>query len=664
MIPTKSANVVTGNLTGDRAVMGFAEGAEKHLMSLLVNLYSDPILAVIRELANNAWDSHVEAGVTDPIEVILPSPLSPYITIRDHGVGLSVENIHELYSKYGASTKRTTNEQTGFMGVGSKAPLTYTSQFTTIAIKDGVRATVVVTIDEDGAGNMLIVDTAATDARNGVEVQVPVKSGDSQNFATTAHEFFSYWDEGCVLINGEPAKHIGGMVVARIGVDGQEFTLRLLNEHRGNESRVVMGGVAYATNKLGHYELGVPYGYSLVAEVPIGTVEIAPSREALTYSPKTLKVIDKIKVAFKAALVAAVQEQIEQAATPQAAVREYNKWSAVLGNNRGARAFRFRGKDIPTQLSRPAPVGSFVPRILMTANSSYRLSAANEMRGIDVGYVDKALFVTDYDLMKFTPTHKKKLMEFSNKLSDLPVSNYVLVNFPLGDVAQWIDPKRIVSWTDVNAVKLPKKARTPSDRIPGSFDVVIAVKDSDIFRSKSGIPGDEIDQSKPVYWVHGNLRAGTYQASLLHSAVKEFTIICLPENRIEKFKRENPKIKKVKDVLQAAYDKWFDAITDKDKLALACREARDLDTPRLVKHKDKFDDPAIVKAVDAIAGANLDKLLQLKSRWRYEVTPRDEKLPKWESPLDGYPLFSGYDFERAPDVYIEYINSVFRYRNG
>ena len=39
----------------------------QHLMAVLTDLYSDPVLAVIREYATNARDSHIEAGNPDPI---------------------------------------------------------------------------------------------------------------------------------------------------------------------------------------------------------------------------------------------------------------------------------------------------------------------------------------------------------------------------------------------------------------------------------------------------------------------------------------------------------------------------------------------------------------------------------------------------------------------
>ena len=48
------------------------------LAEMLNGLYSDPIAAVEREYATNALDSHIDAGVTRPVEVTLPTADSLY----------------------------------------------------------------------------------------------------------------------------------------------------------------------------------------------------------------------------------------------------------------------------------------------------------------------------------------------------------------------------------------------------------------------------------------------------------------------------------------------------------------------------------------------------------------------------------------------------------
>ena len=74
-------------------------------------------MAVLREVTTNALDAHVAAGVTRPSRST-PTELAPVLTIKDYGVGLSVEDIRNIFSQYGASTKRETNDQVGSLGLG------------------------------------------------------------------------------------------------------------------------------------------------------------------------------------------------------------------------------------------------------------------------------------------------------------------------------------------------------------------------------------------------------------------------------------------------------------------------------------------------------------------------------------------------------------------
>ena len=72
-------------------------------------IYGNKILAVIRELSCNAADSHKQAGHTKPFDVQMPTQLEPVFRIRDYGVGLSHENVFNLYMTFGASSKRNSN---------------------------------------------------------------------------------------------------------------------------------------------------------------------------------------------------------------------------------------------------------------------------------------------------------------------------------------------------------------------------------------------------------------------------------------------------------------------------------------------------------------------------------------------------------------------------
>ena len=65
------------------------ENAPFVIKMMIDNLYSNKPLAIIREYITNAWDAHVDAGISDkPIEITVPTMFRPTLCIRDFGNGL------------------------------------------------------------------------------------------------------------------------------------------------------------------------------------------------------------------------------------------------------------------------------------------------------------------------------------------------------------------------------------------------------------------------------------------------------------------------------------------------------------------------------------------------------------------------------------------------
>jgi hypothetical protein len=64
-------------------------------------LYSNKILAPIREYSTNARDEHIENGTPElPIQVTLPSTFAPEFKVRDFGAGLTMKEIDDVYVQY------------------------------------------------------------------------------------------------------------------------------------------------------------------------------------------------------------------------------------------------------------------------------------------------------------------------------------------------------------------------------------------------------------------------------------------------------------------------------------------------------------------------------------------------------------------------------------
>ena len=114
------------------------ESAQVLMQMLSKNLYSDAIGSTIRECASNALDSHRRAGIDKPIIVALGrNKESNYeFSVEDFGIGLDADDVKNIISKYGKSTKRNSTTELGMMGLGFKAPLSYSSSFYFIFRKD------------------------------------------------------------------------------------------------------------------------------------------------------------------------------------------------------------------------------------------------------------------------------------------------------------------------------------------------------------------------------------------------------------------------------------------------------------------------------------------------------------------------------------------------
>ena len=99
------------------------------------DIYSKPKLATVREIICNAWDAHIEAGLTDrPIEITLTDD---DLIIRDFGSGIPDEDIQIRYLTFGSSTKRANKKVTGGYGLGAKAPWSYVDMFDVTSYCEG-----------------------------------------------------------------------------------------------------------------------------------------------------------------------------------------------------------------------------------------------------------------------------------------------------------------------------------------------------------------------------------------------------------------------------------------------------------------------------------------------------------------------------------------------
>lgn len=636
---------VQGNLDGQKVAMTFDENSLSHIYSILIDMYSDTELAVIREYSTNALDSHVEAGQTRPIEVTLPSPLSPFFKVKDFGVGLSVDEVVNIYSKYGASTKRESNDFNGMLGIGGKSALTYTSQFNVTAIKEGVKIQISVSRSEDGAATMEIVDTVSTTEHNGVEITVPVKYG--SQFDYKAREFFSFWKKGTVLLNGEDPSFIEGTEVCPnvFSVPGLE------------EDYVVMGNVAYPVNN-GLYAQNSYKDFGVVAYVAIGDVNFAPSREALQYTPKTNATIERIRKDFNDGLIGSIQADINASADHAEAIVRHHKWTKMLGYHM-PKGMTFQGDDIPTAFS----VYGFTYE-----PDRYRRQVSS-VRQVHFEWLPNATIITGFDKESISTVYKQKIKQLAEDF-DLNDTQFILVEKPFGD--KWLAKIDTVTWDDVKAVKLdngPRKAAGPRGkqsykRWDASADWWV---DDDVLSTTAKIvyfsPAEKVGYRQNLDYDH---------ARALTKADPDVMIVMLGMNRWDKFKRQFTQAVHIKDYVKGLLPGAVDLVTAEDKEILSFNSA-----PWNVKDslrrldETKIDDPALVAAIEATKSQK-DEFSDGYKRYQtlrnlgrlFNMAVPDINVPTFKNPLDAYPLVqvSAYNKGIHAHNYL-YINAAFAAAN-
>jgi hypothetical protein len=190
------ANVLTEGQSQESIGMSLDLDSAQVLMQMLSkNLYSDDIGSAIRECASNALDSHRRAGVDTPIIVSFKSSTAYNyeFCVEDFGIGLDADDVKNIISKYGKSTKRESNTELGMMGLGFKAPLAYSSSFYFVCRKDGMERKYMMYEGEDTNTIDLLYEMPTTEG-NGVKVIIPVKYNDAYQFRKKIKEQLCYFE--------------------------------------------------------------------------------------------------------------------------------------------------------------------------------------------------------------------------------------------------------------------------------------------------------------------------------------------------------------------------------------------------------------------------------------------------------------------------------------
>jgi hypothetical protein len=276
-------------------------------------LYANKIRAIIREYSCNAVDSHIEAGRSHvPFDVHLPSSLEPWFAVRDYGVGLDDNQVKNIFTTYFESTKTSTDDLIGGLGLGSKSAFSYTENFTITAIKNGMKWVFTAFISDTGVPSIALMAQEQSDEPTGVEIRFAVENEhDFRKFETEAQHVFKHFKLRPVVSSGREFHFIEPEYVHKDLVPG----VHLLSQSRG-QSYAVMGNIEYPIdipeNATSGDKVFNLLNCGLEIHFNIGELDIQASREGLSYIPETIAAIRSRLVELNNALEGILINELSQ----------------------------------------------------------------------------------------------------------------------------------------------------------------------------------------------------------------------------------------------------------------------------------------------------------------------------------------------------------------
>jgi hypothetical protein len=270
----------------------------KAFKALSDNLYSNKIGSLVREICSNAKDSHTEAGYPErPFTVHLPCSLEPWFSVQDTGVGMSQEQIFKVFAIYFSSTKDFSNCSIGGYGIGAKTPFVYTDSFTIESVFNGKLGTYTAYLGKDGSPQISLFQEIPTDQPNGVTVKVPtLRSADHDSFRQELKSQLRFFEPKPTVINGGTFK----FETLDFKPGFESCGVRLLEAKSLRSLWAVSGGVPYpidlhlltVNGAINYYaELVRAFNQNIILDFPIGSLDLALSRESLSYTAKTSNAI-------------------------------------------------------------------------------------------------------------------------------------------------------------------------------------------------------------------------------------------------------------------------------------------------------------------------------------------------------------------------------------
>lgn len=346
MIITTEKETILGN--GSKSKAFSITASPKVFKILSSDLYTNKIRAVVRELITNMIDAHALNGNPEKFIIQVPGRLDPRFVCRDFGPGMSDfdiqgdDNSPGLYNSYFSSSKAESNDFIGGFGLGSKSPFSYTDTFSITSYHKGEIRGYVAYMDGDGPQiKPTFVKEMGPDDKTGIEIVVPVEEKDFRNFAYEVSYIMRPFKDLAIINGLDREIDYFPNFDDYYGVNPERYW-----PDRGG-LYAIYGGIVYPIDGVikDRNWLSIRNEVNYI-KFPMGSLDIAPSREALSLDDRTRKnIIERVKELSEKAFNEDVK-RFKESTSPRHTYRELMKMGYSARDYMISNSVKFTTKNL------------------------------------------------------------------------------------------------------------------------------------------------------------------------------------------------------------------------------------------------------------------------------------------------------------------------------
>ncbi|WEU67779.1 histidine kinase-like ATPase [Escherichia phage Killian] len=346
MIITTEKETILGN--GSKSKAFSITASPKVFKILSSDLYTNKIRAVVRELITNMIDAHALNGNPEKFIIQVPGRLDPRFVCRDFGPGMSDfdiqgdDNSPGLYNSYFSSSKAESNDFIGGFGLGSKSPFSYTDTFSITSYHKGEIRGYVAYMDGDGPQiKPTFVKEMDPDDKTGIEIVVPVEEKDFRNFAYEVSYIMRPFKDLAIINGLDREIDYFPDFDDYYGVNPERYW-----PDRGG-LYAIYGGIVYPIDGVirDRNWLSIRNEVNYI-KFPMGSLDIAPSREALSLDDRTRKnIIERVKELSEKAFNEDVK-RFKESTSPRHTYRELMKMGYSARDYMISNSVKFTTKNL------------------------------------------------------------------------------------------------------------------------------------------------------------------------------------------------------------------------------------------------------------------------------------------------------------------------------